>query len=502
MSLLSIRNISKAYPGVTAASAVNLDVGAGEIVGLVGKNGAGKSTIIRIIAGVENPDTGEILLNDIPVQFQSAAEATRAGVAVVHQELNDIPTLSVGENILLGLRYPKRFGLIDRRRLRDKARAALDAIHMDIDIDQAVSNLSIAERRMIMIARGIAAQAKVMVLDEPTASLSDSEIADLFAVIRRMQEAGVGVVYVSHRLEEILSLTDRVSVMRDGALVEDQRTATLDENSLVSLISGKAAPPPIEREACQASQSDELAIEVSGIVPLPGRPAISLRAHHGEVIGLAGLAGAGRTEILRQIMGADANPQIRHKIKGKDVAIRSPQDAWKQGIALVPEDRRTQGAILPFSVAHNVTIASLRQVRSWKRVAWPSKTSELTVANRFMGKLKIKAASPETRIGTLSGGNQQKAILARCLTAHAEILLLDEPTHGVDVDAKDEIYRLIRRLAAQGHAIIIVSSELKELAGLVDKALVLREGHHIATLEGSQITEDEILNRCFSSGAG
>lgn len=501
MSLLSIRNISKAYPGVTAASAVNLDVGAGEIVGLVGKNGAGKSTIIRIIAGVENPDTGEILLNDIPVQFHSAAEATRAGVAVVHQELNDIPTLSVGENILLGLRYPKHFGLIDRRRLREKARAALDAIHMDVDIDQPVSKLSVAERRMIMIARGIAAQAKVMVLDEPTASLTDSEIIDLFAVIRRMQKAGVGIVYVSHRLEEILDLTDRVSVMRDGALVEDQRTAILDENSLVSLISGKAAPPSFERKARQSPRDGELAIEVSGIIPLPGRPAISLRVHRGEVIGLAGLAGAGRTEILRQIMGADSNPQIRHKIKGKDVAIRSPRDAWKHGIALVPEDRRTQGAILPFSVAHNVTIASLGQVRSWQRVAWPSKTSELTVANRFMGKLKIKAPSPETLIGTLSGGNQQKAVLARCLTAQADILLLDEPTHGVDVDAKEEIYRLIRELAAQGHAIIIVSSELKELAGLVDKALVLREGHHIATLAGSQVTEDEILNRCFSSGA-
>lgn len=499
MSLLSLQSISKTYPGVVAADAVNLSVASGEVLGLVGKNGAGKSTIIRIIAGVEKADQGSLLINGDLIELGQAADATRAGIAVVHQELGDVPSLTVGENILLGLGYPRRLGLIDKTELRKRAIAALAEINMAIDVDRPVSSLSIAQRRMVMLARGVAANAKIVVLDEPTASLTDTEIADLFVVVRRMQAAGVGIIYVSHRLDEILQLTSRVAVMRDGVLVEDRATKTLTEAMLVGLISGRGEDA-VKRHTREPKQRPcDIALTVEGIVPLKGAPSLNLVVHTGEIVGLAGLAGSGRSEILHQIMGADPNDRISHTINGKSVTIKSPRDAWSNGIALVPEDRRTQGAILQFTIARNVTLASMRKHRFSRDLFFPSTHKENVVTRQLIEELKIKVSSTGTRIGTLSGGNQQKAILARCLAADADILLLDEPTHGVDVSAKEEIYRVIRELAERGKAIIIVSSELKEIEGLVDRALVIRDGHHVATLEGDAVTEDAVLTHSFSS---
>lgn len=500
MALLSLHDISKSYPGVAAASSVNLSLAAGEVLGLVGKNGAGKSTIIRIIAGVEQPESGHIAIDGEPVILGRAMDATRAGIAVVHQELGDIPSLSVGENIMLGLGYPRKFGLIDRNRLRYKARAALEAMQLKLDVDRSVASLSIAQRRMVMIARGIAADAKVVVLDEPTASLTETEIIDLFAVIKRMQANGVGVIYVSHRLGEVLELTSRVAVMRDGKLVSDRVTRELDEASLVELISGKSAHAANHLNESRNKVLGDVILKVTGLVPLTGCPPITLTAQRGEIVGLAGLAGSGRSEILRQIMGADTNSRVSHEINGVPAKIYSPRDAWSHGIALVPEDRRTQGAILQFTIARNVTLASLRKHRLLRFGSFPSKTKENSVTRQLIKELKIKVSNTETKIGTLSGGNQQKAILARCLAADADILLLDEPTHGVDVDAKQEIYRVIRDLAASGKAIVVVSSELREIEGLVDRALVMRDGHHIATLKGSDVTEKAVLTHCFATG--
>jgi len=499
MALLSLRDISKSYPGVVAASSVDLSLAAGEILGLVGKNGAGKSTIIRIIAGVEQPDSGQIAIEGEAVHLSCAMDATRAGIAVVHQELGGIPSLSVAENIMLGLGYPKKYGLIDRKRLRDKAQLALDAMQLKLDVDRSVASLSIAQRRMVMIARGIAADAKVVVLDEPTASLTETEIVDLFAVIKRMQANGVGIVYVSHRLGEVLELTSRVAVMRDGKLVSDRVTHELDEASLVELISGKDALGTTPSNASRGKVLGDLILKATGLSPLTGCPPITLTAQRGEIVGLAGLAGSGRSEILRQIMGADANLNVSHEIGGVPVKIGNPRDAWSHGIALVPEDRRTQGAILQFSIARNVTLASLRKHRLSRFGRFPSKTKENSVTRQLIKELKIKVSNTETKIGTLSGGNQQKAILARCLAADADILLLDEPTHGVDVDAKQEIYRVIRELAASGKAIIVVSSELREIEGLVDRALIMRDGHHVATLEGDDVTEKAVLTHCFAA---
>lgn len=501
MSVLSLRGVSKSYPGVVASDKVDLDVSPGEVLGLVGKNGAGKSTIIRIIAGVEHADRGDIHVSGHLVHFDLASDATAAGIAVVHQELGDIPTLTVGENILLGLGYPRKFGLIDKRALRRRAQNALTAINAKICVDRPISSLSIAERRMVMLARGIAAKAKLVVLDEPTASLTDTEIADVFAAIKKLRQAGVAIIYVSHRLEEILNLTSRVAVMRDGKLVEDRATDTLDEAGLVELISGQKTTilqKTLDRKACHF---DNVVLRVDGLVPKPGAPTMSLTVHKGEIVGLAGLAGSGRSEVLRQIMGADTIGGLSHMVRGDHVKIKSPRDAWSNGIALVPEDRRTQGAVLQFTIARNITLASLRRHRVSKNVMVPSPMKENRVTRQLIEALKIKVSNTDTRIGTLSGGNQQKAILARCLAADADVLLLDEPTHGVDVAAKAEIYRVIRELANDGKAIVVVSSELKEIEGLVDRALVLQDGVHVATIEGEGVTEDAVLKHCFSSQA-
>ncbi|MEP0518882.1 MAG: sugar ABC transporter ATP-binding protein [Hyphomicrobiales bacterium] len=499
MSLLTLQGISKSYPGVTAVESVDLKLASGEVLGLIGKNGAGKSTIIRIIAGVEQPDCGTLFVDGQAVEFNRASDATQAGIAVVHQELGDIPSLTVGENILIGLGYPRRFGLIDRSELRKRAQAALDAINARIDVNHSIFSLSIAQRRMVMLARGVAANAKIVILDEPTASLTDAEIADLFAAIQRMKDAGVAIIYVSHRLEEILKITSRVAVMRDGVLVDDRASDTLDEATLVALISGKREVSARQFPKKKPQQTRAIALKVEGLVPLKETPSLDLVVHKGEIVGLAGLAGSGRSEILRQIMGADANDQISHTIGGRKVAIKCPRDAWFNGIALVPEDRRTQGAILQFTIARNVTLASMRKHRLSQKVIFPSVTKENAVTRQLVNELKIKVSDTDTKVGALSGGNQQKVVLARCLAADADILLLDEPTHGVDVSAKEEIYRVIRELAESGKAIIIVSSELKEIEGLVDRALVLREGHQVATLFGSEVTEDAVLTHSLAS---
>lgn len=354
---------------------------------------------------------------------------------------------------------------------------------------------------MVMLARGMVAKAKLVVLDEPTASLTDTEIADVFAAIKKLQQAGVAIIYVSHRLEEILNLISRVAVMCDGKLVEDRATDTLDEAGLVELISGQKTTTIQETPDRKACHFDNVVLRVEGLFPKPGAPTMSLTVHKGEIVGLAGLAGSGRSEVLRQIIGADTIGGLSHMVRGDHVKIKSPRDAWSNGIALVPEDRRTQGAVLQFTIACNITLASLRRHRVSKNVMVPSPMKENRVTRQLVEELKIKVSNTDTRIGTLSGGNQQKAIFARCLAADADVLLLDEPTHGVDVAAKAEIYRVIRELADDGKAIVVVSSELKEIEGLVDRALVLQDGVHAATIEGEGVTEDAVLKHCFSSQA-
>lgn len=492
---LTARGICKAYPGVQAAREVTFSIDPGEVIGVLGKNGAGKSTLMRILGGVERPDAGGLELGGRALDFHSARDAVAAGIVTVHQELNDIPMLSVAENVCLGLGYPGWMGLVDRRALDARANAALNALHSGIDPAALVGTLSVAERRMVMIARALAAEARVIILDEPTASLTEAEIAELFRVIRKLSAQGVAFLYVSHRLNEIFDICSRLLVMRDGELVADRNVKDTTSAEAVALIAGCA------REArAMARGSDrigEVVLELSGLDPLRKGAALSLSLRAGEVVGLAGLAGSGRTELMRQIMAADPMPGATHRMQGRAVRITSPRDAWAQGLGLLPEDRRHQGVIPGFPIYRNVTLASLDANRAASWLPFPRKASEVTRAQGLIERLRLKATSPEDSVTSLSGGNQQKALLARNLAAQCRVLLLDEPTHGIDVDAKEEIYALINELAEGGMAVLLVSSELNELTALANSIIVLRDGEAIAHLPNEGMTEEQLLHHCL-----
>lgn len=500
--IAALKSISKAYPGTVAADAVSMDFFSGEVVGLVGKNGAGKSTIIRIMAGVEIADHGVIAVEDSIFAHLTAHEATSLGLSFVHQELNDVPLLSVAENILLGLGYPKWAAFwIDRAKMYERARQVLAKIHMDIDPARLVSTLSMAERRMVMIARALASDAKMIVMDEPSASLTDSEIEELHTVVRKLKRDGVCVVYVSHRLQEIAELTDRVIVMRDGRVVGTASTGDIDQAHLVEMIVGTTVSSQHQPTCQMQFKADRTvpALEVQNLDPHNLGASISLAVTKGEILGLAGLAGSGRTETVRQIVGADRADGLRHVVDGEQVAISSPADALAHGIALVPEDRRNEGALLGFSIAHNITLSSLRTQRLHRTYPLPSAQRERRTAQTFFDRLAIKAPSAACKVAELSGGNQQKVVLARCLAADVDVLILDEPTHGIDVGAKAEIYGLIEQFAAEGKSIILISSDLQELTRLADRAIILREGLAVGELVGDELTEHAVLEMCFQS---
>lgn len=498
MALFSIQDICKSYPGVQAAQNVSFEIDEGEIVGFLGKNGAGKSTIIRILAGVEQPDSGTISMYEAPCTFTMAKQAADAGIAVVHQELNDVPLLTVAENMAMGLGYPKKAGILDRRALNARARAALAELHMDVDPNALVGELSVAERRMVMIARALLTDAKLIVLDEPTASLTEREIEELFAVIKRLKSQDVSFLYVSHRLKEITELCDRSLVMRDGHLVADVQMKDIDEDALVALIAGKRKKSLTSKRA-ERTFGDEV-LRVEGLDPFYRGTPFDLHVAAGEILGLAGLGGAGRTETIRQILGANPNLGVTCTLNGRNVQITSPKQAWDCGIGLVPEDRRNEGALLNFPITHNITLSSLKLRRSRNWLPFPSTGKEAREAEHQITTLNLKTPSAEESLANLSGGNQQKAILARSLSAGCKVLILDEPTHGVDVDAKTEIYSQIMRLAASGCAIILISSELPELIELADRFMVLSEGKLVASLNG-EVSENELLKLCLTANA-
>ena len=501
---LEARRLSKVFPGVVAATDVTFDISPGEVIGFVGKNGAGKSTVVRILAGVTQPDSGEVRLDGDRLTLASPSDAVARGLSCVHQELNDIPELSVAENISLGLGYPRTRGwFIDRRKLSDIARQALGRLHHeDINPRDKVGDLSIAKRRVTMIARSLIQRARLVVLDEPSASLTDIETQHLHSIVRKLKAEGVAVLYVSHRLQEILSLTDRVLVMRDGCLVADHECCNLDEDKLIVEITGKT-----DRRAVHPQGRGVVADHV-GTVP----PVLSVRnlrrkgecetysfdLRPGEVLGVAGLAGSGRTELMRAVVGADPIEAGEIAVNGRPVRIRNPRDALGHGIAMVSEDRRSQGCIFAFSVLRNITLSSLKRHRGVGTLPLPNKRRELGTAEALVRRLAIKTHSVHAEVGGLSGGNQQKVLLARVLAGESSILILDEPTHGIDVGAKEEIYELVRTLAARGNAIIFISSEFGEILRVSDRIITLREGVIVDTVKNTDIDEQAILEKCYS----
>lgn len=493
-SLLAAKELSKSYGPVRVLTNVDFDLRRGEVHALVGENGAGKSTLSRILAGLTPPDTGTLTLQGRPYRPRDRRDAERQGVRMVLQELNLISNLTVAESLFLDC-LPHRWGWIDRAALARRARAALARVGLgDLDPHRPVHSLGIGQQQMVEIAAGLARRCDVLILDEPTAALTGAEIERLFAQIAALKAAGAGILYISHRLEEVRRVADRVSVLRDGRLVATRPAADFALEDIVRLMVGRELEPAKVR---RHPVPGPVALEVRGLRRPPAVREVSFRVRRGEILGLAGLMGSGRTETLRAIYGAD--PPAAGEIRlhgGAPVRFRSPRDAVRHGLALVTEDRKTQGLLLPLAVRVNLTLASLRAVAGTAGVI--RRAAESDRARQWVQRLGIRCRSEEQPVAELSGGNQQKVVLARWLCRDCDILLFDEPTRGIDVGARFEIHRWLDELAVRGKALVVVSSDLTELMLLCDRIAVLSAGRLVATFDRGEWTEDRLMAAALS----
>jgi ribose transport system ATP-binding protein len=485
--VLAMHGIDKSFPGVHALRQVDLRVGRGEVLGLVGENGAGKSTLIKILAGAYARDGGDVRIGGEPVESATPHDMIARGVAVIYQEPSLAPHLSVAENIFMGRLPASRFGIVDWQRLEADTRVVSQRLGLDLDPRERVRSLSVARRQMVEIAKALSRDARLIVLDEPSAVLGDAELHGLFAVIRRLAEKGVAFVYISHRLNEVFQITDRVTVMKDGRVVADEATGGLTPDRLVRLMVGRELG---DIYAPRGVDGGAPALTVRGLTRHGVLHGIDLTVREGEILGIAGLAGAGRTEVLRAIHGADRIDAGTIEVFGQPVRIRSPRDAIGLGIGLLTEDRKADGLLLQQSVAFNVTISRLADVAPRGVVQG---ARERQAVGGHIERLSIRTPGPSARVRNLSGGNQQKVIFAKWLNAECRILLIDEPTRGVDVGAKREIYQLLADLTARGVAIVMVSSELPEILRMSDRILVMREGRVTAELSRAEATEERIM---------
>ncbi len=488
---LEAKGIVKRFDGVHALEGARLDVRPGEIHALLGENGAGKSTLIKVLTGLYAPDGGEILVRGETAEFANVREANAAGIVALYQELSIIPTISVAENILLGEQTPSRGGIVQWSTLRKRAQAQLDILNKKIPLGKLGFELSPVQQTMVAFARALATDARVLILDEPTASLTDTEIVDLFAVLRGLRERGVAIVYVSHRLEEVFALCDRLTIMRNGKTIITKDVADSHVDEVISTMVGRSSD---EMYPNRAQSIGAPAMVVEG---LTGRRVqdVSLTVHSGEVLGVGGLAGAGRSELLRILSGAQKHAHGTIAVAGEQLP-HSPgvARALDAGVALVPEERRSQGVMLKASIQDNIAIANLSSVSTSGVV---SGGRIVDIAKRGMQDLQIKARSPRQHVGELSGGNQQKVVLAKMLARKPRVLLMDEPTRGIDVGTKAEIYRLIRQLADSGTAIIVVSSELPELIGMSDRIIIMHEGRVSGEVAAETADEEVLLAYCY-----
>jgi ribose transport system ATP-binding protein len=496
--LLEAREINKQYGAIQALRGVSLAVRAGEIHGLVGANGAGKSTLIKILAGVETADDGQILMDGEPVTIGDPQRASALGLSVIHQELNLVPQFTGFQNMALGLPMAGRFGLVDWRRLRSEVKRAAKRLDIQFPLDVPVTQLTVAEKWLIMIGRSLVRDARVIAMDEPTGSLSLEESERLFKIIRELRDAGHAVLYVSHRLDEITSLCDRVTVFKDGQRVNEMEHADLSRTALVrAIVGGDLVAAPARKAALSDAP---VVFAVAGLRRLPAVRDVSFEVRAGEVLGLAGLVGSGRTETVRMIFGADRPEGGRMVLGGRPYAPKGTWEAVRDGVALVPEERRSQGLILSQTVKFNVNLASWWHLR--RRFAPLVDFSRAEkIATQAISSLAIKTNGPSDRVSRLSGGNQQKVVIGKWLVRRPKLLLLDEPTRGVDVGARAEIYRIIRGLAIEGVGIVVISSEFAELAAC-DRVLVMREGRLVAEIAGADISEEAILHACYTEETG
>jgi ABC-type sugar transport system ATPase subunit len=492
-----MRNVSKSFGGVHALREVSFEAHAGEVHALCGENGAGKSTLMKVLAGAITADEGTVELDGRPVAFQGPRDAEDAGVRIIYQELNLVPDLSVAANIFLGRERTRGLGWLDDRAMEAQARRLFDRLGAPVPPRARLGDLRIGDQQMVEIAKALAFDAAVVIMDEPTSALSDAEVARLFRVIADLRAAGTAVIYISHKMNEVFSLADRVTVLRDGRFVAAAARSETDPGQVVRWMVGRTIAA-LDYQPHPVGQRAVLTVRGLGL-PSPadsGRPSLSgidFDLHAGEVLGVAGLLGAGRTELLEALFGAGpAPPSGEITLEGRPARFKNPGAAIAAGVALVTEDRKTLGLFSEMTVAENITIAALGKFAPAAGLIDPGRESREVRART--DQLKIKAAGPNAPVTSLSGGNQQKCVLARWLLTDPKVLLLDEPTRGIDVGAKAEIYALIRRLAADGMAVMMTSSELPELLAVADRILVLCEGRATAVLPRSEATEESIMH--------
>ena len=489
--MLRALELRKDFGGLTVLHPTSIDFLPGEVHALMGENGAGKSTLMKIVAGLYRPDGGQVEWRERYAEFTSPHDALVAGIAMIHQELMPIPNLTVAENITLGTEPCSSFGLIDRPAQLARAKELLGELESDINPTRMMRTLTVAQTQVVEIAKALGRQADVILMDEPTAALSDHEVAALFRAITRLKARGVAIVYTTHKMDEVFRLADRISVLRDGRLVGTAPAAELNPAKLITMMVGRELADvfPVRH-----SPSDEILLEVSGLTREPAYRDISFKVRRGEVVALAGLMGAGRTEVVSAIYGLQPATEGQIRLKGTPLSIRNPEDALAAGIGMVTEDRKGLGLIPALGVGQNITLSALRD---YSRGPLVDHSAESAASETQMTEFAVKANSSSQPISQLSGGNQQKALLARCLLGGPDLIILDEPTRGIDIGAKAEIYALIQKLALAGKSILLVSSELPEVLSLAHRIVVLRRGSVSATLDAASTDQETVLRHAM-----
>lgn len=489
-TLLTLDHISKSFPGVKALTDISLRLEEGEIHALLGENGAGKSTLMKILCGIYNPDDGTISVNGEPRHFHNYHDAIGAGISIIFQEFSLIPYLTAAENIFLSRELTNRLGLLDRGAMRKKAQVLFQRLGVDIDLNTPVDHLSVADQQFVEIAKALALDARILVLDEPTATLTPSEADRLFKIMRELKAQGVGMIFISHHMEEIYQICDRITVLRDGCKVGECAVQSTPVDDLVEMMVGRKVESNFPAKESHAD-GHEVVIEARAVQLTRDAPVNSFKLQKGEILGFAGLVGSGRTELVMGLLGATPVYRKEILVDGRPVTLKSPADALNCGIGLLPESRKKEGLILPFSIRENITLNNL--ARHCGRGFIIDRRDENRVVDGLMRKVRIKAPDHETPVGNLSGGNQQKVVIARWLNHDCRVLIFDEPTRGIDVGAKAEIYRLMRALTGLGLSIIMISSELPEVVGVSDRVMVFRQGRIVKTLEGDAVKSNEIM---------
>jgi len=493
-TLFQASGISKSFPGVRALSSVDFDLKEGEVHALVGENGAGKSTLVSIIAGLQNPDSGLMQLDEQTYQPAGKADAEAHGIRMVMQELHLIPSLSVAENIFIE-KLPNRFGFVNYSKLNLAARQVMRRVGLgDVEPDIPVRRLGVGQQQMVEIAAGLSRRCRILALDEPTASLTDKEIELLFDQIRKLKTEGVGIIYISHRIEEVIEIADRVTVLRDGKAVFTGQTSDLSPGEIIFKMVGRDLQ---QEQLSHSSKPGPVVLRIAGLTVGQKIKDVSFQVCRGEILGVAGLMGSGRTETMRAVFGADKADRGRIYLYGSSepAEIRRPRDAVRKGIAFLTEDRKEQGLLLTLAVRKNISLAKLGGI---SRFGWLNVSKEKSVSRQYIEILSVRCRSTEQAVGELSGGNQQKVVIAKWMYRDCDILIFDEPTRGIDVGAKFEIYQMLSELAEKGKAIIFVSSDLKELMAVCDRIMVMSAGRVDETFDRSQFSREKIMSAAFS----